>query len=124
MSPREAQWDLPADPKTVGKGRDVVRDTLIAWGLTDLVSDVVVIVSELYTNAVRYGAAPITLRLRVAGRCLSGEITDHGAIFELPPHAAADDEHGRGLQIVAALSTGWGIDPHRVGKVVWFTKCR
>lgn len=82
------------------------------------------IVSEVYTNAVLYGLPPITLRLHVTGRCLGGEITDHGAVFVPgPPSTVGDEESGRGLQIVAALSTCWGIDPQQSGKVVWFTKC-
>jgi anti-sigma regulatory factor (Ser/Thr protein kinase) len=97
---------------------------LIEWELPDLVDDVLVIVGELYTNAVRYGAAPVTLRLRIAGRCLGGEIADRGACFVPPSRPAEDDqENGRGLGIVAALSTGWGVDPQQDGKVVWFTKC-
>jgi anti-sigma regulatory factor (Ser/Thr protein kinase) len=103
----------------------VVRDTLIAWGLAELVSDVLVIVSELYTNAVRYGVPPITLRLRLTGRCLCGEVSDFGVIFVPTLRTASDDaESGRGLQIVAALATGWGVDPQPIGKAVWFTKCR
>jgi anti-sigma regulatory factor (Ser/Thr protein kinase) len=97
---------------------------LIEWELPDLVDDVLVMVSELYTNAVRYGAAPITLRVRIAGRCLGGEIADRGAYFVPSVRPAEDDqENGRGLQIVAALSTRWGVDPQHDGKVVWFHRC-
>ncbi|WP_344056394.1 ATP-binding protein, partial [Sphaerisporangium rubeum] len=122
MRPREVQWDLPDDRGAVCKGREIVRAVLREWGLDELIDDAETIVSELYTNALRHGVAPYTLSLRVAGRCLGGEVTDHGPLF-VPPQLPADDdqEHGRGLRIVAAYSTGWGVDPAEVGKVVWFT---
>ncbi|MFC6080838.1 ATP-binding protein [Sphaerisporangium aureirubrum] len=123
LAARETSWDLPAHAEAVRDSRDMVRETLTAWGLSAPVSDVLVIVSELHTNAIRYGAAPITLRLRLTGRCLGGEVADRGTHFAPPPRPADDQENGRGLQIVAALSTGWGIDPQPDGKAVWFTRC-
>lgn len=126
-APREARWDLPSDLEAVGKGRQMVRETLTGWGILDrgLVEDALIVVSELYTNAVQYGAQPITMSMCLIGRCLGGEISDHGPIFDRPPHANSEDEHGRGLQLVEALVTRWGIDPakHGPGKAVWFRRC-
>lgn len=131
----EAQWDLPADPQAVGKGRDMVRDTLDSWALSDLlaIDDVVLAISELCTNAMIHGSAPITLRLCVTGRCLVGEVVDQGAVFEVPrPRVSPDDqldqddedEHGRGLNIVAALVGSWGVKAlPGGGKAVRFRCC-
>ncbi len=84
-----------------------------------LVADAVLVTSELVTNAVLHGRAPIDLRLRVEGSDVLVEVRDRAAHQprKLRPHG--DDEHGRGLQIVAALSTRWGTRPTEQGKAVW-----
>lgn len=126
--PREAHWDLPADPQAVSKVREMVRGTLAAWDVPGgLVDDVELVISELVTNAILYGEPPITMALTVTGRCVGGEISDRGPARPRVPRqrASDDDDHGRGLPIVAALATRWGVDPALggAGKVVWFRRC-
>ncbi len=125
MTEREVQWDLPPDPEAVGKGREMTRDVLHSWGLGDLVGEVLIIISELCTNAIRHGGSPASLSLRAAGRCVGGEVADSGAPFVPRPREPSDqDEHGRGLMLVAAFADRWGVEPAAGGgKVVWFQRC-
>ncbi|MEV7965796.1 ATP-binding protein [Sphaerisporangium sp. NPDC088356] len=121
--PREGCWDLPGGPESIGKARRVVQEALIQWGAYDLVDDVTLVVTELLTNAVLHARPPITLTLRLNGNVLTGAVTDHGDIWPNGdgPGCPEDDEHGRGLQIVAALTDRWGVDPGPgSGKTVWF----
>ncbi|MFC6081402.1 ATP-binding protein [Sphaerisporangium aureirubrum] len=98
--------------------------TFCGWGVSGLVDEVVLIVSEIYTNAIEHAPpGPITLRLRLAGRCLGGDIRDPGPLFVPQQRVLEDLECGRGLRIVAALSSHWGMDPQPDGgKGVWFVR--
>ena len=123
-----ATWDVPVDPAIVGEMRAQATRRLSDWGLDDLAFTTELIVSELVTNAIRYGSAPIRLRLildqprRRAGKLdgtLICEVYDGG---ETAPHvrrAHAFDEGGRGLMLVAALSRRWGSRPVAGGKTIW-----
>lgn len=88
------------------------------WPGADTFS-VEVVVSELVTNAVRYGAAPITLRLIRGETTLVCEVDDAALTAPHLRHAKAADEGGRGLPIAAALATGWGVRYREDGKTVW-----
>ena len=100
----------------------VLRD----WNLRDLSDDAALIVSELVTNAVTASAIlpdrpPVSLRLISDGQSLRIEVQDRSPLDLRPGAEASDDaEHGRGLGVVAALSTRCGSErsgPHR--KTVW-----
>ncbi|GIH68024.1 ATP-binding protein [Sphaerimonospora thailandensis] len=47
-------------------------------------------------------------------------MTDHSTVWPAPLQADPDEEHGRGLAIVAAYTDRWGVDPAPEGKTVWF----
>ncbi|MFE4982031.1 MULTISPECIES: ATP-binding protein [unclassified Streptomyces] len=78
-----------------------------------------VVVSELVTNAIRYGAAPITLRLIRGERTLICEVTDGAPTAPHLRHAKAVDEGGRGLQICGSLADSWGVRYVGGGKALW-----
>jgi anti-sigma regulatory factor (Ser/Thr protein kinase) len=127
---------LAALPSAVGSARRYTRRMLDGWGLQGLTDDVEVIVSELVTNAVKATGSlderPVWSRSR--GRvnticlCVSATV-EPGVVIEVwdsdvtPPvevEAGADDEQGRGLKLVSALSLRWGTRwPPGGGKVVW-----
>ena len=95
------------------------------WGLRDLAGDAEMIVSELVTNAVEASTLlserpPVSLRLLLTGKSLVIEVWDHSPLDLEPREADADDECGRGLTVVAALSDRWGWERTGRGrKVVW-----
>ncbi|WP_436759030.1 ATP-binding protein [Streptosporangium sp. V21-05] len=117
---REAYWDLPADPEAVGVVRRLAREVLVGWGISTMTENVTMVVSELVSNAVVHGQAPITLSLHRHGRIVCGEVTDHSAVWSAPLPAGPDSEHGRGLAIVAAYADRWGVESAPQGKTVWF----
>jgi anti-sigma regulatory factor (Ser/Thr protein kinase) len=77
--------------------------------------------SELVTNAVLHGRAPIQLRLRLTARHAVIEVYDGTAVLPRRMRPTPDDEHGRGLQLVASLADRWGTRPLPHGKSVWCT---
>ncbi|MCH0540117.1 SpoIIE family protein phosphatase [Streptomyces sp. MUM 203J] len=112
-------WRLPREPRSVGRARELARDRLAAWGLDPLVDTVELLVSELVTNALRYGEGEIRLRL-LRDRTLVCEVWDAGFVQPRRRRARAEDEGGRGLQLVGMLSAGWGSRRTPRGKTVWF----
>ena len=117
-----ARHDLPADPGVVGVARDAVAGHLGAWGVArSIVDDLVLVTSELVTNAVLHGSPPIELRLQRTQREIVVEVKDDSVAPPRRRRAGADDEGGRGLSIVEAMTDRWGSRSVADGKVVWAT---
>ncbi len=113
-----AHWDLPADPAAVSGLRSAVDRQLAKWGLEELGFSTELIISELATNAIRYGGPPIQVRL-LRGLTLICEVTDGSSTSPRLRRAANTDEGGRGLFLVAQLAHRWGTRYVRDGKVIW-----
>ncbi|MFJ6609207.1 SpoIIE family protein phosphatase [Streptomyces sp. NPDC091289] len=115
---RVADWELTAEPVSVGRARELATGQLTAWGLEELSFATELVVSELVTNAVRYGGGPLGLRL-IRDRTLVCEVADTGHTSPHLRHSAEDDEGGRGLFIVAQLVQRWGTRYTPTGKTIW-----
>jgi anti-sigma regulatory factor (Ser/Thr protein kinase) len=76
------------------------------------------VVSELVTNAIRYGRPPIELRL-IHDRTLICEVSDGSTTAPHLRRARTFDEGGRGLLLVAQLTQGWGTRQITNGKIIW-----
>ncbi|MEU5613542.1 SpoIIE family protein phosphatase [Streptomyces sparsogenes] len=112
-------WQLPSEPKSVGRARELARAQLESWGMDELADTTELLVSELVTNALRYGEGEIRLRL-LLDRTLVCEVWDGGLVQPRRRRARDTDEGGRGLQLVGLLSAGWGSRRTPHGKTVWF----
>ncbi|MGW1640362.1 SpoIIE family protein phosphatase [Streptomyces lavendulae] len=115
---RIAAWDLDADPALVGRVRAAAMEQLDRWGLEESSFATELLLSELVTNAVRYGSAPIRVRL-ILDRTLICEVHDASNSAPRMRHAASTDEGGRGLFLVAQLAQAWGTRYTTGGKVIW-----
>ncbi|MFD5481661.1 SpoIIE family protein phosphatase [Streptomyces hawaiiensis] len=112
-------WTLPREPRSVGRAREYARARLLAWDMESLVDTTELLVSELVTNALRYGEGEIRLRL-LLDRTLVCEVWDSGLVQPRRRRARDTDEGGRGLQLVGLLSAAWGSRRTPRGKTVWF----
>lgn len=93
---------------------------LSEWGL-DAHADVAeLLVSELVTNAIRHGRTACVLELTATPTVLRAAVTDRGGGAPQLRHPAPEDVSGRGLGIVEALASRWGVENLSSGKVVWF----
>ncbi|MEV8554461.1 SpoIIE family protein phosphatase [Streptomyces glaucescens] len=115
---RVAAWDVPCDPAAVAEVRSSVTRRLADWGLEDLAFTTELVLSELVTNAIRYGGAPIRVRV-VRDRSLICEVFDGSSTAPHLRYAAMTDEGGRGLFLVAQLAERWGTRYLPSGKVIW-----
>lgn len=123
--PLVAAQDLPSEAASPGIARNVTKDTLARWSLGHFYDDAAVVVSELVTNAIRYGLCPAArepLRLVLARYesqlvCMVTDPTDTAPTMQEPDWVA---ETGRGLHIIEAMSRAWGWTPLLGGgKAVW-----
>ncbi|WP_411041617.1 SpoIIE family protein phosphatase [Streptomyces collinus] len=115
---RVAEWTVPPDPAVVPAVRARCRRTLREWGLEETGFTTELILSELVTNAIRYGSPPIGVRL-LRGRCLICEVSDGSGTSPRLRRAAITDEGGRGLFLVAQFAQRWGTRYTPRGKVIW-----
>ncbi|WP_405483484.1 SpoIIE family protein phosphatase [Streptomyces sp. NBC_00009] len=114
-----ADWDIPSDPEAVSRVRAGVTRQLETWGLGQLAFTAELIVSELVTNAIRYGAQPIRLRLLYDSSNLICEVADDSSTSPHLRRAAATDEGGRGLFLIAQFAGRWGTRYTAHGKIIW-----
>lgn len=129
--------------QSVARARAMVSETVAERGLDDsTVSDAVLIVSELVTNAVLHARTPIDVGVLVEGASVHIEVRDGSDRPVLPPAPAPppvpvtdlfdepipDDldslinalaTTGRGMELVTKLAARWGVTAHVVGKTVW-----
>ncbi|MFV5992185.1 ATP-binding protein [Streptomyces sp. NPDC056231] len=115
---------LPAHPESVAGARLLTRNRLDKWQLDAEAHDAaILIVSELVTNAVVHTAsARVVCELRRLERRLLIAVQDQGHQPDGPKLCrTADDEHGRGLLLVDALSSAWGSRDagDGSGRIVW-----
>ncbi|MGP3983678.1 SpoIIE family protein phosphatase [Streptomyces sp. KR80] len=113
-----ASWDLDADPATVAEVRHATGRKLTEWGLDHLAFTTELVVSELVTNALRYGTDPIGLRL-IRDRTLICEVSDGSNTSPHLRRARSTDEGGRGLFLVAQCAQRWGTRYTAEGKTIW-----
>ncbi len=134
-TPLVATRTPPAVAHSVTEARTFTLRTLRRWGATDCADEVVAVVSELLTNALRHAlprpgdrrpigsTGAIRLGLLHPGPCVLCAVADPSNQVPVPRQPDWDAETGRGLQVVTSLSHRWGYcpAPDPGGKVVWAT---
>jgi anti-sigma regulatory factor (Ser/Thr protein kinase) len=112
-------WTLEADPSVVLTAREQVSRRLQVWGLEELAFTTELVASELVTNAIRHAGGPVELRLIRTDALLTCEVSDPSSTHPKMRRAAATDEGGRGLYLVAQPTKRWGNRYTRRGKTIW-----
>jgi anti-sigma regulatory factor (Ser/Thr protein kinase) len=113
---------LAAEPAAAGAARSQVQATIQAWEIPVDASIAVLLTSELVTNAIRHEEGDaITLVITCAYGQLHVDVHDTSCTLPVPMDGSPDAETGRGLVIVASLSSSWGHYRTPTGKAVYFT---
>ncbi|MFJ8863893.1 ATP-binding protein [Streptomyces sp. NPDC102451] len=93
-----------------GRVRRIGREQLCRWSLDSLCEPVELCLSELVTNAMRYGQGPVVdVRLYRTASHLCIEVADGSPDRPVLGVAGSDDESGRGLVLVDAVAESWGV---------------
>jgi serine/threonine-protein kinase RsbW len=112
---------VPRTATSSARLRSLLWTTFACWSCDrDRLDDAALVLSELVGNAVRHAEGDtVQVRLRRTDDVLRIAVHDHSAAGPAPRHASVDDESGRGMLIIEALSSRWGWEPNGHGKVVW-----
>ncbi|MFD6227376.1 SpoIIE family protein phosphatase [Streptomyces sp. NPDC060232] len=121
-APRIHQYIHQADPEGLSEARYALRQALRDWGVPELADDVEVAAGELLVNALLHtdGGAVLTMEvLPEPVRRIRLWVKDRSSVWprrRTPGEAATT---GRGLLLVDALATHWGVESRGDGKAVW-----
>ncbi len=121
---------LDGDPRVAADARHFTWRTLTGWDMAPLADSAAVVVSELVSNALRYGLTsprgrslsphPIWLGLLRRGDAVLCAVSDPGRDVPVVKEADYFAESGRGLHVIDTLSDSWGwTTPDHAGKAVW-----
>jgi anti-sigma regulatory factor (Ser/Thr protein kinase) len=118
---RPRRISLTAGPAAAAEARRQVRAAICAWDIPVDPTTAAVLTSELVTNAIRHEPGEtVTLVISCACGQLRVDIYDTSWSMPVLADAPADAETGRGLMLVASMSTDWGFCRTRTGKAVYF----
>lgn len=115
----EARVQLSSHPTSAAAARRFVHEALDGWGCEDR-DAVLVCTDELVTNAIVHVSSDIEVVVCRRREAIRVEVHDASPRPPLRRVHRPDADSGRGLRVVEALSTRWGVDAAVDGKVVWF----
>ncbi|WAZ22421.1 ATP-binding protein [Streptomyces cinnabarinus] len=129
MQVLQVQLEIRPDPAEVGRARRWARSRLAGSGIgadESLSETLVLLVSELVTNAVVHTGCPAVLRLFLPGAAAGPEavtvrleVVDASGRAPVPRCAGGGETGGRGLALVDGLADRWGWMPEGPGKRIW-----
>lgn len=118
----QVQLEVGPDPAEVGRARRWARSRLAGSGIGDdepLAETLILLISELVTNAVVHTGCPAVLRMLFGEPGVRVEVADASGRAPARRQAAGDDTGGRGLELVDGLADRWGWQPEGAGKRIW-----
>lgn len=119
-SARRVARSLPAQPMSVPLARSWAEGWLVSSCVPpDHRDAVLLVVSEMVTNAVRQGDGPVQVTLDAAEDSLLIEVFDSGHRLPRLSDSAPDSTSGRGLHLIDAFCDDWGVREQLEGKTVW-----
>ncbi|GGY28979.1 ATP-binding protein [Streptomyces xanthochromogenes] len=125
MQVLQVQLEVGPDPAEVGRARKWARSRLVGCGIgldEPLAETLILLISELVTNAVVHTGCPAVLRMLLGpaeGGTVRVEVADRSCCPPKPRHALGDDTNGRGLELVDGLADRWGWRAEGAGKSIW-----
>ncbi|WP_030156826.1 ATP-binding protein, partial [Streptomyces sp. NRRL S-244] len=122
MQVLQVQLEVGPDPAEVGRARRWARSRLAGSGIGDdepLAETLILLISELVTNAVVHTGCPAVLRMLFGEPGVRVEVADASARGPARRQAAGDDTGGRGLELVDGLADRWGWQREGAGKQIW-----
>ncbi|WP_392672015.1 ATP-binding protein [Streptomyces sp. LN785] len=129
MQVLQVQLEVGPDPAEVGRARRWARSRLVGSGIRDdepLAETLILLISELVTNAVVHTGCPAVLRMLFGSAGAAGaagtvrvEVADTSCRPPRQRHAEGEDTGGRGLELVDGLADRWGWQPEGAGKQIW-----
>lgn len=116
----EAERVFYGDASSVGEARLFVRDVLSGTDAPeDAVDWAVFLINELVTNVTLHARTDVQVTVRFEGACVRAEVKDWNSRLPQTCWPPKDATSGRGLQLLDAIASSWGVHRQPNGKVVW-----
>ncbi|MEV6738946.1 SpoIIE family protein phosphatase [Streptomyces sp. NPDC051104] len=120
MLPLRESWTVWRVPEAVRHARRFTRRTLRSWGVPEETDTVLLVVSELVTNALVHTDGQVRLDLTLSNHRLRVAVADSSPRTPVKPTSIGwEATGGRGILLVEAMSDTWGTLPVSGGKQVW-----
>lgn len=111
---------FPALPASARAARSFLRDALPREAQPDLIDVILLLVTELVTNAVIHAGTSIKVRVAIDGEVVRVDVQDDAPDPPVRRLASPESLNGRGLLLLDKLADRWGFEPRPSGKTVWF----
>ena len=115
-----ARAKLAPELQSAGRARKFVDETLRRWDCGQQLDVVTLLVSEVVTNAIVHAGTEVEVSVELKPESVRIEVTDKEAGLPARRDATDEDTSGRGLALVEAMASDWGVEARPGGKVVWF----
>ena len=115
----EASFQLPPATRSAPRARKRLRTVMGAWADEATRDEAELLLTELIANGVRHAQSTMQIHLTVEHNRLRAEVRDDSPLA--PQLREADEHGGRGMLLLNALASSWGVLGHPgAGKTVWF----
>jgi anti-sigma regulatory factor (Ser/Thr protein kinase) len=112
---------LAPEAASAAAARRFVADAIATWGHDGLADSVTLLTSEVVTNAILHAGSDIELVVHRRPDGVRVAVRDESPNQPVKHLFTADGASGRGLALVDALASSWGVDHLQDdGKWVWF----
>jgi anti-sigma regulatory factor (Ser/Thr protein kinase) len=115
-----ASIDLASRVQSARAARLFIKERLNAWGREDLTEAAELLINELVTNSILHAGTDIVVEASHEPEVVRIEVSDFEGSAVTRRRGALDDERGRGLELVDALASSWGVVRSPGRKTVWF----
>ncbi|MDP9101898.1 MAG: ATP-binding protein [Actinomycetota bacterium] len=116
-----AVMTLPPEPRSVGAARRFVQHHCdVAHLDADSCENALLLTSELVTNAVLHGRSELSVEFSLGPHRVHVAVVDENSRLPVPVPEDRDALDGRGLVLVRAISSAWGVQERGLSKAVWF----
>ena len=115
----DVRTTLPATVESAHQARTWARGLLPRWGVDEAAGDVLLVLSELVTNAVRHGRGEVRVRMAREPHLVRIEVADDDPTPMRGRRFRSTRTSGRGLVLVSTICAQWGVDYEPDGKTVW-----
>jgi anti-sigma regulatory factor (Ser/Thr protein kinase) len=120
VRPLRESWTVWRVPEAVRHARRFTRRVLRSWEVTEEAAAILLVVSELVTNALVHTDGPVRLDLTLMNHRMRVAVADTSPRTPVKPTSIGwEATGGRGILLVEAVSAAWGTLPVSGGKQVW-----
>lgn len=117
---QQATFSVAAEPTSVGDARRFLRSALYGWDADGFEETATLLVSEVVTNVVLHARTAAALVVRLVEDRLRVEVRDGSPLLPIAKQYGIEATTGRGVGLLDAMSSAWGVEATASGKTVWF----